>query len=181
MLNFSQIGALVGLFYSNLEELGQFRVAEPSELPVPQRILLAHDQHMTLTVEAFHRCFVDVEVLRQHRDDRYYSRLIALRRQTDRVVVQFGIVRLDTTCLAPQVRDEIVSGTTPLGRVLIKHNVLRHIRLCQLWEIAPAAALVDFFSLPAPMTTYGRTACIDLDSRPAIELLEIVTPLPPAN
>ena len=179
--DFAQLGGLVELFYPNLQALGEFRAVEPAEMPLAERILLAHDQHMTLTVEAFHRCFVDVEVLSEQRDERYYSRLIALKRQSDGGVVQFGIVRLDTDCLAPQVRDEIVSGMTPLGRVLIKYNVLRHIRLCQLWEIAPAPPLVEFFRMPSSLTCYGRSACIDLDGQPAIELLEIVTPLPPIS
>lgn len=177
----AQLGSLVSLFYPSLETLGKFRAVEPAELPLSARILLAHDQHMTLTVEAFHRCFVDVSVLQERRDPRYYSRLISLRRQTDQGIVQFGIVRLDTDCLAPVVRDEILSGQIPLGRVLIKHNVLRHIRLCELWEITPGPALLDFFQLSGRPACHGRSAVIDLNGQPAIELLEIVTPLPPVS
>ena len=171
-----ELEALVGLFYEQLGELGGFVEQREDALPEPYRTLLAHDAHMTVTVEAHHGCKVDVEVLATHRTDTHYSRKILLRRQSDGAVVQFGLVRLNVAFLGEEVRREIESEQTPLGRVLIDHNVLRNVRLLSLWKMQPSSELCRHFGLQTPQTCYGRTALIYCNGVPAVELLEIVTP-----
>ena len=171
---------LVDLFYPSLDAVGQFTEFEPAGMPQPFRTLLAHDEHMTVTVEAYFGGAVDVEVLEVHRTPTHYSRKIALRLQSDRRVVLFGLVRLNLGFLDPQVRAEIESERIPLGRVLIEHNVLRNVRLLSLWRIAPGAELRRLFGLSQPDICYGRTALIYCNGVPAVELLEIVTPASPS-
>jgi chorismate-pyruvate lyase len=93
-------------------------------------------------------------------------------------VVQFGIPRLNTAYLDEEVRREIESEQKPLGRVLIDHNVLREVQFDALWRVQPGPDLCQMFGLATPQTVYGRTALIYCNGEPAIELLEIVTPLP---
>jgi hypothetical protein len=167
---------LLDLFYASPDELGQFLEVDAEDLPDPYRDLLAHDKHMTVTVEAFHGCPVDVRVLQTHVTDTHYSRKILLTRQTDGRVVQFGLVRLNLDYLGAEARAEIESEQVPLGRVLIKHNVMREVRLLSLWRIKPGTDLKDLFWLEPNQICYGRTALIYCNSVPAVELLEIVTP-----
>lgn len=169
---------LVGLFYEQPRELGTFTQISAAEVPQPYRRLLAHNKHMTETVEQFHGSKVDVKVLASRRDDGFYSRKILLTRQSDGKVVQFGIPRLNMAYLDEDVRREIESETKPLGRVLIDHNVLREVQFAGLWRVQPGSDLCRMFSLAAPQTVYGRTALIYCNGEPAIELLEIVTPQP---
>ena len=169
--------ALSELFYSTLDELGDFQEINESELPVTPRNLLWHDGHMTVTVEAHHNSSVDVRVLDTHTTPTHYSHRILLTRQSDDRVVQFGIVRLNSTFLGEDVRAEIEGQQTPLGRILIEHNVLRHVRPLSLWRIEPGPDLVEAFGLENPETCYGRTALIYCNGLPAVELLEIVTPV----
>ena len=197
---------LVDLFYDNLRDLGEFTEVDEAEMPEVDRGLLAHDEHMTVAVEAFHGCPVDVRVLEVHTTPIHYSRKILLTRQSDGAVVQYGIVRLNLDYLGADVRREIESQQTPLGRILIEHNVLRTVRLLTLWKIEPGEELRKLFglqrpgspveavdgvpgaagtdaeaesgkgTLPAASTCYGRTALIYCNGIPAVELLEIVTP-----
>jgi chorismate-pyruvate lyase len=167
---------LIDLFYNSSDELGTFTEVEANEIPSPYRELLAHDKHMTVTVEAFHGCPVDVKVVKTHTTDTHYSRKILLHRQKDCQVVQFGLVRLNLDYLGPDVRAEIESQKEPLGRILIKHNVMRNVRLLSLWKIEPSEELCQLLGLARPQTCYGRTALIYCNSVPAVELLEIVTP-----
>jgi chorismate-pyruvate lyase len=88
--------------------------------------------------------------------------------------VQFGIVRLDFDAVSPAVREEIKSERTPLGRVLINHNVLREVELKQIYRIACGPELSRHFNVPEGSEVYGRTALIYCDGEPAVELLEIV-------
>src|SRR5687767_10844793 len=119
---------LVGLFYERPGDLGTFEQTRPAGIPQPYRRLLAHNKHMTETVEQFHGSKVDVKVLATRRDNGFYSRKILLTRQSDGRVVQFGIPRLNMAYLDEEVRREIESEKKPLGRVLIEHNVLREVQ-----------------------------------------------------
>ena len=172
-----ELTALAELFYSSLDDLGDFSEVSEAELPDIPRKLLWHDAHMTVTVEAHHNSTVDVRVLDTHTTPTHYSRRISLTRQSDSRVVQFGIVRLNSTFLGEDVRAEIESEQTPLGRILIEHDVLRHVRPLSLWRIEPGTDLVATFGLDEARTCYGRTALIYCNGLPAVELLEIVTPL----
>ncbi len=172
----AELSTLVGLFYTAPAELGQFAEVTAEEMPEPYRGLLAHRHHMTVTVEQFHGSAVDVRVLGTKTDGIHYSRRILLARQSDGRVVQFGIVRLNFDYLSPAVRREIERQRTPLGRVLINHNVLREIELVSLWRIVPGHDLCDLFGTPPEQTAYGRTAIIHCNGEPAVELLEIVAP-----
>lgn len=171
-----ELQALLGLFYPTPDVLGTFQEVVSADLPEPYGRLLDHSEHMTITVEAHHGSPVDVEVLSTHLTPTHYSRRILLRRCTDRRVVQFGIVRLNTSYLDDAVRTEIESQQTPLGRILIQHGVLRDVRLLSLWRIEPGEDLCRHFGLTAPVPCYGRTALIYCNTVPAVELLEIVAP-----
>jgi chorismate-pyruvate lyase len=174
---FPDLEALSRLFYGSLADLGQFTEVTPEEMPDPYRRLLAHDAHMTVTVEEFHRDSVDVRVLDKVTTPRHYARKILLTRHGDGRVVQYGIMRVHWAWLSDEVRTEIEREETPLGRILINHDVMRRIWLSALWRVAPAAELQRLMMLDGPRTTYGRTAIIECDHEPAIELLEIVTPV----
>ena len=165
---------LVALFYPQPQQLGMFEQLSPAEVPQPYRRLLAHNKHMTETVEQFHGSQVDVQVLATRRDNGFYSRQILLTSRNDGQVVQFGIPRLNMAYLDEEVRREIESETKPLGRVLIEHNVLREVQLVALWKVQPGPELCRMFGLTVPETVYGRTALIYCNGEPAIELLEIV-------
>ena len=171
-----ELKALGSLFYDSLDELGQFDEVDPSEMPETARKLLWHDEHMTETVEAFHGSPVDVSVLEASHTPTHYSRRILLSRQSDGQVVQFGIVRLNVASLAKAVREEIERQETPLGRILIQHDVLREVRPMSLWRVKPGPDLRKLFRLGESGVCFGRTALIYCDGLPAVELLEIVTP-----
>jgi chorismate-pyruvate lyase len=167
---------LVGLFYAHSAELADFAPVAPCDIPEPYRQLLAHDQHMTVTVEQFHGCPVDVRVIEHKLAPPHYARKILLTRQSDGAVVQFGIVRIDLDQVDPAAREEILARQKPLGRILIEHNVLREVELVDLWRVTPGHDLRELFHLADVEQTYGRTALIHCNGQPAIELLEIVTP-----
>ncbi len=106
-----------------------------------------------------------------------YARKILLTRQRDGAVVLFGIMRMDLSQVQPEVRRDIEEKETPLGRVLIRHHVLRHVELDGLYGVAPGEELRERFELAEGRTTYGRTARIHVDGSPAVQLLEVVAPV----
>ena len=174
--HFPDLQTLVALFYENGEQLGTFQEAEPADLTPTAARLLAHNAHMTVTVEQFHQSPVNVVVLERFRERDHYGRKILLRKQSDDKVVQFGIVRLNRRFLSEAVFKEIESEKTPLGRVLIKHDVMREVQLVALWKIAPGPDLIEYLELADDSPIFGRTALIYCNGEPGVELLEIVAP-----
>ena len=164
---------LASLFYDSLDELGQFTPVTVDQLPADYRSLLAHNDHMTVALEAFHNSLVDVRALAEWRDDSSYARASVLSRQTDGTVVQFGIMRIWLADLPAAAQDEITSKRSPLGRVLIRHNLLRDVELITLWQIAPGRILREALQLNNDNSIFGRSAQILVDERPTVQLLEI--------
>jgi len=133
---------------------------------------------MTVTVEHHHGQKVDVDILAEAESGDSYRRKIVLRRSSDREAVQFGIVRLDLNCLTPEARSQVLSGQTPLGRVLIENQILTEVHLRDLWRVRCGEELARLFGVDLGTITYGRTARIHVAGKSCIELLEIVAPEP---
>jgi chorismate-pyruvate lyase len=171
-----QLEELVQLFFPALSNLGSFTEVEAAALPATARLLLAHNRHMTATLEDFHGSSLRVEVLATGAEGDRYWRQIRLRRKTDGGVVQFAVVRVDFRQVDGVIRREIEEQGAPLGRILIEHNVSRSVVMLSLWQIAAAPALQRRLDMLAGGVVYGRTALIYCNGAPAIELLEILSP-----
>jgi chorismate-pyruvate lyase len=167
---------LVGPFYGAPENLADFQDVSGDDVPVPYRSLLDHNQHMTVTLEAFHGCPVQLQLLHRAVNDTHYMRNTLLRRASDGTLVQFWIARLSFAFLPERVREEIEAARTPMGRVLISHNVLRQVKLTWLWRLVPPDPLMEIFGLDVSQPTYGRTALIYCEGEPAVEVLEVMPP-----
>lgn len=170
------LNSMIQLFYADRMELGVFERTPAEQCPTVYRSLLDHTAHMTVTVEQHHQDCVEVEVLSEALSGNKYQRKILLRLASDHRVVQFGIVRLDLNCLPVDIRSPIVSGNTPLGRILIESKILREVQLCDLWKVHCGKELAGYFSVADGAVTFGRTARILVDGQSGIELLEIVAP-----
>ncbi|MGL4514386.1 MAG: hypothetical protein ACRCT8_14960 [Lacipirellulaceae bacterium] len=174
----STLAAALGLaapFFASAGALGVLTPVSATELPPEPRALLAHAVHMTETLERRHGCPVTVAVKGEDRHTSRYARHSLLARQSDGVVVQSGVMRIDLAGLPTLLAEAIVDGDAPLGRLLIENNVLRQVELLELWRIEAGPTLAEELSVPSGGVIYGRSARILVQGRPAVELLEIVT------
>jgi hypothetical protein len=151
-------------------------VVPADSLPEPYHGLLVHEDHMTVTLEAYYGKPVEVRVLDRRQAASLYARKILLTLQAGGRVVLFGIVRIDLDVCSPAVRQAILSEILPLGRILIEFNVMRRIEPTAFLRIETDQELSRWFGVPALRTTFGRLGIIHCEQRPAIELLEIVAP-----
>lgn len=153
------------------------KLVDGDAVPDPYQGLLVHTHHMTVTVEAFYRSPVDVRVLTCRRNGNDYARKILLALRGSGKVVQFGLVRIDLgVCPAP-VRDAIVEGGVPLGRVLIQHDMLRRIEPTAYLRARLSSVMAGWFGVAPGAETYGRLGVIYTGPRPAVEVLEILAPV----
>src|SRR5262249_25524301 len=116
------LAALLTLFPSD-NDIRSLEFIRADQLPSPYRELLVHTQHMTVTVEAHYGSLVDVQVLEDRLEGDTYARKILLSLHDTKSIVQYGLVRIGLNYVSPEVRREITSRQTPLGRILIQHNV----------------------------------------------------------
>jgi len=154
--------------------------AEVSAEGLPQSYhgLLVHAHHMTVTVEDFYGSPVDVRVLNCRRTGNEYARKILLTLRDDpKRVVQFGLVRINLGVCPEPVRNAITEGKTPLGRVLIQHNMLRRIEPVAYLRVTLTPTMAEWFRVPPGSTTFGRLGVIYTGDRPAVEVLEILAPV----
>lgn len=152
-------------------------VISPEQVPAPYHDLLVHEEHMTVKVESHYGEPVDVQVLdcRMTKDE--YARKILLALRDKKTVVQFGLPRIDLTACPAPVRDAILEGKTPLGRVLIEHNMLRSIKPTAFLRVRLGDVMARWFGSRAGDVTYGRLGVISTGDRPVIEVLEILAPI----
>ena len=173
-----ELTKLTDLFPQSQTLIAEVEHVPAAMTPEPYKRMLVHDQHMTVTMEEFHDSSVDVRVLEEKPSADIYARKILLLKSGTDQVVQFGIVRFDFSFVMETVRAEIRQGKIPLGRVLINHNVLRHIDLGAILRITVGPALADYLQMPVGEVTYGRLATIFCNHKPAVDLLEISAGLP---
>ena len=172
-----ELHALTSLFHDPEPLIARAEHVAASLTPEPYKQMLVHEAHMTVTMERYHGSPVDVRILDRKLDGDIYARRSLLTKSGTDTVVQFGLVRFDFQYVTDAVRKEILKGETPLGRVLINHNVLRHIDLGAILRITAGPALANYLQMKPGSETYGRLATIFCNQRPAVDLLEISAPL----
>lgn len=172
-----ELQALIDLFPSGSRLIERFEHVPSASVPEPYQSMLVHNHHMTIAMESYHRSPVEVRVLdRRLVGDNYCRKIVLLKQGTDQVV-QFGLVRFDLRTVSEAVREEILSEQIPLGRVLIDHDVHRQVDLGAVLRITAGPDLAEYLKMPEHAQTYGRLATIFCNGQPAVDLLEISTPL----
>ncbi len=151
------------------------------QLPPCYRALLDHRHHMTVTVEQFYGDSVKVQVLDSVHHESIYARKILLALSQSGMVVQFGIVQIDLKRLHPEVQAKILEGRTPLGRVLIQHNVLRTVEPTGFFRVTLSEPMASWLQSSVGSITFGRIGLITADGLPAIRVVEILAPIPDAQ
>ena len=95
-------------------------------------------------------------------------------------VVQFGLVRINLGVCTEAVRNEIIEGKTPLGRVLIRHDMLRRIEPAAFLRVTLSKTMASGSASRPGNETFGRLGVIYTGDRPAVEVLEILAPVGPS-
>lgn len=148
---------------------------QPDEMPPPFRDLLVHHSHMTTTLSGYYRRPLELRVLREEVEGDLYHRQIVLTSSGSNTVVECGLVRIDLSFTPEPVREAILRRETPLGDILIEHDVLRRIEPRWYLRLEPHSPLLKSFDCSPALDTFGRVGTIYCNDQPAIELLEVVT------
>lgn len=157
---------------TTLQEVG------PDEIPPPFHDLLVHHNHMTATLRGHYGRPIELRVLHEQIEDDLYHRQVVLTLTGTGTIVECGLVRIDLSFTTGPVREAILRRDTPLGDILIEHEVLRRIEPRWYLRLEAQAPLLKSFGCSTAFDTFGRVGTIHCNDQPAIELLEIVTGAP---
>jgi hypothetical protein len=151
-------------------------VVQPNEIPHPADSLLVHHEHMTEVLRRHYGAPVTLHVLDEHLGANVYTRKVGLTPvgEADRVV-EWGVARLNLQFMSDEARREILAKHSPLGEILIRHQVLRRIKPRWFMRFPARGPMLGFFGEQSDAPLYGRIGTIYCNEAPAIELLEIVT------
>jgi len=172
-----EVRRLTDLFPHDPPLISDFDHVPSSQTPEPYHTLLVHEHHMTVTMESFHGTSVNLRVIDETTDGDAYSRCIVLERSDTGRVVQFGIVRFDLRSVTDAVKSKILTGDVPLGRILIRHNILRHIDPGAILRLTTGPDLAKYLKIAESTETWGRLATIFCNNAAAVDLLEISAPV----
>jgi len=151
-------------------------IIEPGALPPRARELLAHEDHMTLVLQRHYGEPVRLEVLERGHQGDTYARKIVLRPMSRDTVVEVGVVRIDLSTLDEATRAKIIEARTPLGEVLITHDVMRRIEPRHYFRFSKGSPILECFGLPPVDEAFGRVGVIHCNGSEGVQLLEVVRP-----
>lgn len=154
---------------------GQYEMVTPDQMPQDYRALLVHQRHMTLVLQGYHSAKPNLFVMERRRDGDFYSRKIFLTAGNTAPAIELGVVRMNLGYMQELVKREVLAGQTPLGAILVQHNVLRRIEPRWYLRFPAGSAILQWFGYRKDGPFFGRIGTIYCDGEPAIELLEIVT------
>jgi hypothetical protein len=156
--------------------LPPIRIVAETELPQPQRGLLAHNADMTRTLERFHGDTIHLEVKSRRLVGDELWREVVLRLGRDNRPVEFGAIRIWVNRFLPASRPEILECRRPLGTILNESGLKYTSRPSAFLALEPDDFMVAALSLPSTATRYGRSNALRDES--GAVLAEIVEILP---
>ena len=177
-----QLSLLLPLHYFYVQEdrpLPAVQLLDGGQIPEPERSLLVHERDMTSTLRNFHGSPLTLELLRVEMSDDYLMRMVVLNREDTGAPVEFGAIGIRLDKFDGPLREQIASGSAPLGALLEKHIV--DYRSCPKGYFSTASDPVIAAALDEPegTTVYGR--CNELTDAEGFAFADIVEVLPRAG
>jgi chorismate-pyruvate lyase len=146
----------------------------PESIPSPYRSLLVHERDMTMTLEAHHDGRVVLRTLSSFREGHSYVRKVLLAEEVSGRPVEMGIIAVDLDAFSRPIRDRILRGQVPLGRLLREGGVDYLSRPTAFLAIEPNSELLGVFWMGKPRTLYGRQTELTLKGRKIGDVVEIL-------
>lgn len=160
-------------------ELPQIEQVEGASMPEPFRTLLAHNNDMTPTLEAFWKSDIVLNVIsRRHRGDFYFREVVLLTEDQGRPV-EFGAIKIDLSRFPCAARPRILEEHQPLGSVLRDYRVPHTSRPKAYLRIVADEFIKSALQLDGDHVLYGRrNTLFDAEHRPLAEIVEVLPPAP---
>lgn len=175
---YTRVTNLVTAFHDKVADVGQFIAVSADDVPARSRELLHHGQHMTARLQCHYKVAMSVDVLRSVQSGKDYQREILLRRASDNVIVEYGVLKADLAQLPAKLQAALIDADRPFGQLIPDLGLHSRVSVDQLWRVISGQALATITGLEPAGTTFARLVSIAIEQVPAIEVLEILTSPP---
>ncbi|CAM2070296.1 hypothetical protein SCOR_33295 [Sulfidibacter corallicola] len=167
-------------FHMMAERLGltlpDIELAQPEEMPSPQRDLLVHHGDMTLRLQDHYRLPIHLDTLKVMQDGDVLYRKVLLRLSDGRIV-EFGVIRIFLDVFPDEVRRLVEACYFPLGGLLHRYQIGHHSSLQGFVTCFSDGILERILGLGATTRLYGRlNRLLTDDDRCIAEVMEILPP-----
>jgi chorismate-pyruvate lyase len=154
-----------------------FARVEPEQIPEPARQLLVHDKDMTSRLEAYHKRKIHIRVAARLTRGQEYFREVALELDGTLEPVEFGAIKINLDLFPVEAREEILSETRPLGRILHHCHIEFSSRPSAYFRLASDDFIGGVLHLTGAHLLFARrNTLLDTWERPLAEIVEILPP-----
>ena len=155
--------------------LPDFHFLGAKTVPYPYRSLLVHENDMTPTLAAFHHSKLYLEVHQCEITDDYLMRLVTLHAASSDLPVEFGAIGIHLNNFAPEVREAIIEGRTPLGGILGEFGVSHHGSPAAYFSVPADEIMAGTLRQNEGANLYGRcNQLVDDDDLAMADIVEIL-------
>ena len=145
-----------------------------TEIPQPQRQLLAHSNDMTPTLESFYRQNIALNVLHKTVTDEYLHRMVTLDCENDEPVL-FGAICIHLLQFPEPIRSKTLACRQPLGSILRDHPLPHSSEPLFFFRVLSDAVINRAFGMTQSRWLFGRLNRLLLpDGQPLVEVVEIL-------
>jgi chorismate-pyruvate lyase len=153
----------------------------PEQLPSAFRVLLAHSNGMTSTLERHWRESVHIQLLTDDisLEHRALFRFVVLRTHSNEQSVEIALIRIPLDVFAPALRQRFIEAKQPFGTLLAEAGIRFHARPLAYFTCEANAMLAEHCELSQGTRLYGRVNQLLREDDGAL-LCETVEALPRA-
>ena len=155
-----------------------FRTIDHSVVPPPYRQLLVHSRDMTSVLQEFHGQRIHLEHVELRRDADRVLRQVVLTLEDGRPA-EFGAIEISLAGLPPPAQQDVLACRTPLGAILLGHNIAYTSQTRGFFELNADAVVAQSLGIAENSSLFGRTN--DLFTSSGNILAQVVEILPPAT
>lgn len=150
---------------------------EADAVAQPFRRLLVHRKSMTLVLESAYRDEIQLRVLRQEFSGRILFREVFLVRRSDERPVEIGLIHILLDHCPDEVREPVLEGKRPLGKLLCELGVKYSNRPSAYFKVASRGMIGEALGLGDSRDLYGRCSRLVLPSDQILaDVIEILAP-----
>ena len=148
----------------------------PEDVPQPAHSLLVHERDMTSTLRRFHESRIVLDVRSREVEGDQLLREVILRRESDRVPVEYGAISISLDKFSGPIRDKIINGDAPLGELIETYVVAYRSSPRGYFQVASDAVMAGALEVTEGSTLYGRSN--ELSDSDGIVFARVVEVLP---
>lgn len=144
------------------------------DLPLPYRSLLVHQRDMTVVLEQHFGGRISLRPLSVFVQGSWYYRRVLLVQEYSGRPVEMGAIRVNLSAFPPRVRQQVLRGEVPLGRVLRDGGVDYLSRPRRFLRVTPNSEMMGVFWMREPKPLYGRQTEVIVGASKIGDIVEIL-------